>query len=745
VWTHPAGAPQAHNPVSLPDFKDWQAQGRSFEAIAAYAFNRFLISGPQGSDQTRGIFVTEGFFPLFGVQPVLGRALLPSDEHERVVVLSHRLWHRRYGSDPGAIGRTIYLNDEAYTIVGVMPPSFRFPTPEIELWSSFASVYESSKNRVVGDWINSRGLRGYRVVARLNPGISVAQAQSESDPMADRIARAYPDTNTGVGISLVPLRDQILGNVRTPMLVLLGAVGFVLLIACANVADLMLARAAARGREISIRRALGASPARILRQMLTESLLLALCGGVLGLVLANWGVDALLRLSPPDIPRLEGVRIDASVLAFTFFASLVVGLLFGLAPAFTAWRTDLNRSLREAGGGAIGHSRGNRLRAALVVAEVSLAVVLLAGAGLMLRSFERLLSVDPGFPPDHLLTARMFGLGAKAEAPALIGYYDRVIERVRAIPGVLAAGAGTSLPPTLIQKGDSFTIEGRPAPDPSSSPSAIYIPITPDYLRALGVPLRSGRFFNAGDGAAASPVVLINDSLARAHFPGEDALGRRINVEGVSRIIVGVVGDAKYLGLHEPAGAQIFVPFAQSPFPGMYLVVRTSVDPVSLISAVRGAALEADPGHGPTNFLTMEDFISQSVSTPRFLTFLIGAFGATALLLAAVGVYGVIAYNVAQRTREIGIRVALGAQRSDVFRLIFRQGLLLVGAGLAIGLVGAAFATRAMRNLLFEIRPGDPATLAGAAAVLLGGAFLACFIPGRRAARVDPMIALRYE
>ena len=748
VWTKDLRRPGSQYPASLPTFRDWQQQSHSFTGFAAYAFNRFHVSGKEGPDETRGVFTTTNFFEVMGVTPVLGRALQPADERERVVVLGDELWRRRFNADRNVLGKTIDLNSETFTVIGVMPRSFRFPTPDIELWTSLASIYNlpGGARSSVGDWINGRSLRGYRVIGRLQNGVSPDQAQAEMNTVAERLAKAYPDSDAGTGVVLVPLHTQMVGNYRKPLVVLLIAVGFILLIACANVANLMMARTAARDREIAIRRAMGAGQLRLIRQMLTESILLATVGGLIGLLLAMWGVQLLLELTPKDIPRLEGVVVDRWALLFTFAVSIGTGVLFGLAPAWHARRLNLNESLREGGRGIAGMARVKRVRGALVMTEIALAVMLLIGAGLMLKSFQRLTDINPGFNPDHLLT---MGVGLQfvryQEPTKQVAFFEQALQRVRSLPGVVAAGACTSLPPTYIQQSTGFTIEGRPPETGVQPPSAIYMPATPGFLEALGVPLVRGRAIAEADTAQALGVVVINQTLASRFFPNEDPVGRRVTIGGVLRTVVGVVGDAKYQGLGVEAGPQAYVPHAQSPYPGMRIVVRTTTDPSSLVSAVRAQIQSVDSEEGPTRFATMTQLLSESVAQPRFNTFLIGLFAVLAFILSAIGIYGVINYDVTQRTSEIGVRMALGAQPRDVVRLILRQGLLLTFGGLAAGLVGAFVLTRFLTGLLFEVKPRDPLTYVVVTGLLAVVAIVACLIPARRATKVDPLVALRYE
>ena len=746
VWTRDLKRAGTQYPVALPTFHDWQNQSHAFAGITAYCFNRFHVSGKEGSDETRGILVTPNFFLVMGVTPVLGRSLQPADDREHVVVLSDVLWRRRYNADRNVLGKTIDLNAESFTIVGVMPPSFRFPTPDIELWSSMAPIYGLKSNSSIGDWVNSRSLRGYRVVGRLQEGVAVDQAQAEMNTIAQRIADSYPDSDAGTGVVLVPLREQMVKAYKPALLVLLAVVGFTLLIACANVANLMMARTAARDREIAIRRALGAGQTRLIRQMLTESVLLAAVGGAIGFLLAIWGVEVLLGLTPKDIPRLEGVGVDRWALLFTLGTSLVTGVLFGLAPAWHARKLNLNESLREGGRGIAGLGNVRRVRSLLVVSEIALAVMLLTGSGLMLKSFKRLTGVDPGFNPDHLLTMSIALQFVHYQDPARqVAFFDQALQRIRSLPGVVAAGACTSLPPVYIQQGSGFTIEGRPADTQSQPPSALYMPATTGYLEALGVKLLRGRTIAEADTAQSPGSAVINQTLAQRFFPNEDPVGHRLTIGGVLRTIVGVVGDAKYEGLGAESGPQIYVPFAQSPFPGLRMVIRTTTDPLSLISPIRGQVQAIDPDEGPTRVATMTQLISESVSQPRFNTLLIGLFALLAFVLAAIGIYGVISYDVSRRTGEIGIRMALGAQSRDVVRMVLRQGLALTVGGLLAGVAGAFALTRFLASLLFEVKPTDPVTYTLVAVVLGVVALAACLIPARRAAKVDPLVALRCE
>ncbi len=748
VWTKDVQRPGSQYPTSLPIFRDWEQQSQSFSGFAAYASNRFHVSGNEGPDEIRGLFATSNFFDVMGVRPVLGRALQSTDERQYVVVLGDALWRRRFNADPNILGKTISLNSETYTIIGVMPPSFRFPAPDVEVWGSLAPVYAlaSGEKSTVGDWINNRSLRGYRVVARLKDGVIVSQAQGEMNTISERLAKDYPDSSGGTGVVLVPLHTQIVGTYQKPLVILLVVVGFILLIACANVANLMMARTAARDREIAIRRAMGAGRFRLIRQLLTESVLLAVLGGTLGVLLATWGVQILLSFTPKEIPRLEAVSVDRWALLFTFAVSIGTGVLFGLAPAWHARNLSLNETLREGGRGIAGQARVRRMRGLLVVSEIALAVILLVGAGLMLKSFQRLSDVDPGFNPDHLLTMSVaLQFINYQDAAKQVAFFQTALERVRALPGVVAAGASTSLPPIYIQNSNGFTIEGRPEQPGTVPPSAIYIPATPGFIEALQLPLVAGRTITDADTAQAPGVVVINKTLATRFFPNEDPVGKRMTTGGIQRTIVGVVGDAKYQGLGLEAGPQTYVPHAQSPFPGMRVIVRTSTDPLSLVGAVRSQIQSVDSEEGPTRFATMEQLVSESVSQPRFNAFLIGLFAVLAFILSAIGIYGVVNYEVTQRTGEIGIRMALGAKSADVLRLILRQGLVLTVAGLLAGVAGAFALTRFLSGLLFEVKPTDPMTYVVVSVLLGVVALAACLIPARRATKVDPLVALRYE
>jgi len=743
VWISNIERPGSQFPASLPDIRDWQAQNGSMEGLAAYAYNRYKVRGLDTNDLVRAAMVTPEFFSVLGAQPAAGRFLGPEDEHDRVAVLSHALCQRLYHSDADAIGQAIWLGDDDYTIAGVMPPLFRFPTPEVELWLSMSPLYATSGNQTVGNWITSRSLRGYRAFARLKEGVSLEQAQVDMNVIETRLAEQYPSDDAGLGITLVPIRQQMIGKVERPLIVLLAGVGFVLLIACVNVANLMLARSTTRRREMAIRRALGAGRGRLTVQVLTESLLLALLGGGLGILLAWWGVDLFLVMSPAGIPRLESVSVDTSVLLFSLLITVATGILFGLAPALRTRGVELYDALRE-GSRETSDAGGRTGRKALVVAEVALAVVLVAGSGLMINSFLRLLNVSPGFKSDHLLTLSVGASLNRYPRPAeQVRYLNAVLDRVRLLPGVETAGACTSLPPNITQEADAFSIDDEP--NLNTNPTAWFLPATPGFIEGLGLPLLAGRNFGESDDASRTPVAIVNRSIAERYFADREPIGHRINISGVTRTIVGVVQDTKYDGLAAPSGFQVYVPYAQRPFPGMRIVLRSKTEPSALIASVREAVRSVDPQEQGSRYQTMESIFAGSINEPRFYTLLLGVFGVVALVLAAIGIFGVISYSVSQRTREIGVRLALGASRASVLRMVLTESLGVIVIGLMLGVAAALALTRLLGSLLFEVRPGDPVTYGGVVVLLLAVGLLAALLPARRAANVDPMVALRCE
>ncbi|MGB7926481.1 MAG: ABC transporter permease [Pyrinomonadaceae bacterium] len=734
---------------SPQDFNDWRARNTVFEAIAAYDGWSPSLTGAGEPEKIEAGRVSASFFSILRAQPAMGRAFLAGEDvrgNHLVVVLSHRLWQRRFGSDPAIVGKQITLSAIAYTIVGVMPASFETPRltnamlNEPELWSPFAPD--------LNDWTRD-GRAVDAGIARLKPGATVEQAEAEMRTIAGQLEQQYPETNAGASVSLASLHESLVGRTRAALLLFLVAVGFVLLIACANVANLLLARAASRQKEIAIRTALGAGRARIIRQLLTESILLGTLGGALGLLLALWSTDLLVAGAADVLPRPGAIRMDGLVLGFTTLVSLLTGIAFGVAPALQASKPDLNEMLKE-GGRTSGASAGSRrAQSLLIVAEVAVSLVLLVGAGLLLKSFLRLQEVKPGFNPERVLAMEMFLPGAKyPEEYQHVAFFEQVLERARALPGVEAAGVVSVLPVSENYDRFSFTVEGeRPVPR-SEAPSADRYMVSSGYLQALGIPLLSGRQFNEHDGAEAPPVVIVGETFARRYWPTGDAVGKRIRTgdeKNPWREVVGVVADVKQYGLDTPSTLQLYLPHGQSPSQQMVMVVKTKGDPSSQIAAVRDEVWSVDRDQPVFNIRTMEQLLSKSVAQRRFNMLLLGIFASVALVLSAIGLYGVMAYSVTQRTHEIGIRMALGAQGRDVLKMIVRQGMMLALVGVAFGLAAALGLTRVMSSLLFNVSATDPWTFAGVSLLLSLVAFMACYIPARRATRVDPMIALRYE
>ena len=744
VWLQGVNSAQGitDSNMSVPDFADWQTQNQSFEQLAGFITGGALLAANDETERMRGAWVSPDFFPALRTNALYGRTLQADDAQkgrDPVVVLSYALWQRRFGADPSVVGRQVVLSGKSATVVGVMPRGFDFPY-QSDLWVPFA--IEPNEER--------RDNRYLLVVGRLKPGATIAQAQSELDAINQRLAQAYVETNTGWTVKLTGLHEFTVGAVRTSLLVLLGAVAFVLLIACANVANLLLARATARQKEIAVRTALGASRWRIVRQLLTESVLLSTIGGGLGLLLSVWLTDLLIAVSPANSPRFDEIRPDARVFLFTLALTILTGLVFGLAPALQASRPDLNEALKEGGRTGGAGARRNRMRSLLMVAEIALSFMLLAGAGLLIKSFMRLRDVSPGFNPDGVLTMRLSAPGAKyAQGEPRAQLFQQAIERVASLPGVQSAGAVLSLP----LGGDTFNVgrslirEGRPA-TPAESVNAMYLAATPDYFRTLQIPVVAGRAFNAQDMAKAPMVVIVNERLAHQLWPGESPIGKHITIwrdEKFPREIVGVVGDTK-ASLDAPAATQMYVPYAQdATWGGMTLVMRASGDPTTLAASVRREIRALDKGLPLYNVKTMHEVVATSVAPRRSSMLLLTAFAVAALLLAVIGIYGVTAYYVTQRTHEIGVRMALGASASDVLRLIIGQGLRLTVIGLAVGLVCAFALTRVMASLLYEVKPTDPIAFAAGALALAAVAVVACYVPARRATKVDPLVALRYE
>ena len=727
--------------VSPPTFLDWRSQAWSFEALSAYSEGDFVVTGRGEPEKITSAAVSGNFFALLGVRPALGRGFLPEEDqvHSRpVVILGDEFWRSRFGSDLGIVGRGITLDGKNYEVVGVAPPRFNYP-PGTEIWTPLMPT--------MADGLTVRGAHILDVLGRLKKGVALSRATVELNTVQRRIAQEDADYRN-YGVHVVPLQEHIVGDVRLPLLVLLGAVGFVLLIACANVVNLYLARAATRGREMAIRVAVGASGGRVVRQLLTESLIVASAAGALGTLLASWGMDALVAVSPQKLPRAQEISVNSQVLALALVVSVLAGLVVGLAPALQAKKLDPSAGLKGEAFRLIGGPGRNRLRNLLVVSEIALALVLLVGAGLVINSFARLLRVNLGFRPQHVIAFRLALAASRYPDPAhQVAFFQLLLERVATLPGVRSVGMGENLPISGQGMTSPVIIQGRPAP----SGERVIVQqsvVDPGYFRTMGIRLEKGRSFREQDNAEAPPVVLVNQAFVRQFFPGEDPIGKRLRTlfgKPVMREVVGVVGDVKHAGPAEGAPLEVYVPYAQEPGPYMTVVVRTDADPAATIAALRSSVLAIDKDQPLDQVATMESLLSESMAQPRFLSFVLGVFAATALALTAVGIYGVMSYSVTQRVHEIGIRLALGAEQGDVLRLVIGQGLVLTVIGMTAGLAGAFALARVLASLLFGVRPTDPVTFVAVSLLLTTVAMFASYIPARRAMKVDPMVALRYE
>jgi putative ABC transport system permease protein len=729
---------------SYPNYVDYKQQNQVYEDMAAFNNRSFNLTGVGDPVRILGAWNTASLFSVLGVEPSMGRVFTEEEEEpgkDLVVVLSNGLWRSRFGSNPNAIGQAISMNGANRIVIGVMPPGFSFPDKRTEVWVPLALSPQRKQ---------ARSVISYKAVGRLKPGVSMAQARADMGAIANRLDEQYSQSDYGV--NLVLLRDQETRTVKPALLVLLGAVAFVLLIACANVANLLLARAAIREREIAIRLALGARRWRIVRQLLTESAVLGLVGGAAGLLLAVWGLNVLVALSPGDIPRFDQAGIDGRVLAFTLTVSLLTGLVFGLVPSLQASKPDLNNTLKEGGRGTTGGAGGLRVRNLLVVSEIALSLVLLVGAGLLIRSFMRLQQFDLGFNPNNLATMRIQLPGTKYREPAQVdAFYKQLFERIESVPGVKSVGAISDVFLTDTPNSTNFSIEGRPVPIGADSIEVPLDSVSPGYFRAMGIPLLSGREFDDRDVRDSTPVVIVNETFVRRFFADEEPLGKRFvygqpgpdNNNWIT--IVGVVGDMRRTGFDRPVRPETFLPQSQNPSGTLTIVARSAGDPVALSNTLRSEVWAIDNDQSVYDLKSMDQTLSEMSSQRRFNMLLLGIFAALALTLAAVGIYGVMSYSVAQRTHEIGVRMALGARGTDVLGMVVRRGMVLAFAGIGAGLIGAAALTRLLSSLLYGVSATDPLTFVVIPIVLAAVALGACFVPARRATKVDPMVALRYE
>jgi predicted permease len=745
--------------LSYPDFFDFRRQNRTLASSAVYRDQTVAFTDANGAQSFLQVKCSAEFFDVLGIKPAIGRGFARADEQAGggpggfKVILSHDFWQKHFGGEKNALGRTVVLDRRPYTVIGVMPARFQFPiqTESIEFYVTIAE--DASNSEGLKPMTEERGNHTLEAIARLKPGFSIAQAQADLSGIAANLEKQYPDTNSYFGAIVKPLREELIGDVRTALYVLFGAVVCVLLIANANVANLLLARASVRGKEIALRVALGASRGRIVRQLLTESVVLSALGGGLGLLVAQWGTAGLIHAIPQNIPRIGDIQLDAAVLAFTLFVSLVTGVIFGLVPAWQASHIDLNSALKSGmrTGGDGGHK--GRVRNALVMAEVALALVLLICAGLLIQSFARLGQVPTGLRPDRLFTAR-FDLPGSAypKNENIIAFFQQLMPKIRALPGVEAASTIMPLPLSSSNMVTDFDLADHPLPEGQRAAAPARVAGT-DYFKTMGIPVRQGRVFDEHDAFDTAPVVIVNELFASKYFPGQNAIGKQIT-PGFStgdekpkmREIIGVVGNVKHRSLRNEDTPEMYLPQTQIPFDRVTLVVRTKVaNPASLTAAIRAQLAAVDPNIPLTSVRVFEDYISRSLARPRFNALLLSIFAGTALLLTAIGIYGVMAYSVAQRTNEIGIRIALGAAQSSIFRLIVGQAMVLVAISVGIGLIGAVAATRLLNTLLFGVGAWDPLTFGAIVLLMAAVAFFAAWLPARRAARVDPIIALRSE
>ena len=744
LWSAPNNGAGREN-HSFPDYEDFRAQAKSFAALAAYVQASTVLSTGPDPLELEGVAATSDIFAVLRVLPILGRAYTHADDNSdaRVVIFTYEAWQRYFNGDPNIIGRQVRLALNPYTVIGIMPRGFQFPV-------NARSEYLLPVQALVRTAMKNRGSHFFRAIGRLQPGVSIGEARAEAAAIAGRLEKQYPDTNTDRSANVVSFHQDLTGDVRPALLVVLAAVVFVLLIACANVANLLLARATARQREIAIRTALGASRARLVRQLLAEGLLLALLGAAGGLLLAWWSVDLLRTLGPHDVPRLSAVQINATVVVFTLAAAALSTLGFALVPALQVTRPNVNASLQEGNRAGAG-PESQRLRAVLVVAQVALSLLLLAGAGLLIKSFANLRATDPGFDPKRVMTADfVLPRGKYSGLEQQRQFFERFLPQLATLPGVESVGGATPLPFSDSDSANSFWIAGRPDPGPGNHPDASNLLVAGDYFRAMRIPLLAGRLPDRRDTKDGTPVVIVNEALVQKFFPKMNPLGQHLLIDqekgALSVEIVGVVGNSRHESLAIAPKPEYYLPLAQSPSRALHLVLRTSVSNLAGLQAALHRVIQGmDRDVFVPELVPLEKLIGGTLAQPRFNMILLGSFAAVALLLAAIGIYGVIAYSVAQRTREIGIRMALGAQRGDVLRMILRQSMLIIALGLAVGLLGALALTRWMGSLLYGVSAHD-LSIHGFVLILLAGAgLIASYIPARRAMAVDPMVALRYE
>ncbi len=751
VWEdiHRTGG-KAENVINLGNFFDWKEQNHVFEDMAAFFDLSAKLTGDGEPAEVPSQIATPNLFSVLGVNAIMGRTFSPDDgkpNQPDVVVLSYGLWQRRFGGDRHIIGRHLIMNNRDVTVVGVLPMDFTLHIAKNSMSNKPAELWRPWQ---VSDDLRQRHGRFALAVARLKPGVTLSEAQVEMNTIAARLEKEYPDFDTNAGVNLVPLRTQFSGEIRKALLILLGAVGFVLLIACANVANLLLARGVSRQKEFGVRAALGAGRARIVRQLLTESLILAMLGGVLGLLLAWQGTDLLVALSPPELLGPSRVGLNTPVLLFTLGVSVLTGIIFGLVPAFETTRFDLYESLKEGGKNIGGSARSHRLRGAFVAAEIALAFVLLIGAGLLIRSFRRLQSVDPGFNARNVLTMSVNLSAWKYDTSRkTVDFVKHAVSQLQTLPDVEAVGAINFLPFNGPHAGTLVEIEGRPKPPPGQGLSTGICVTDANYFLAMNIPLRQGRLFNEQEATEERHVVIVNEAFARKNLPGEDPLGKRVTIymkdQNVPTEIIGVVADSKHLSLDGEAEAIAYWPHPELSYPFMTFVIRTRGEATNVAGAARNVIHTLDPQQPIGDVTTMERLLAKSIASSRFNTVLLTVFAFVALALAAVGTYGVMSYAVTQRTHEFGIRMALGAGTLDLLQLVLRRGMTLAIIGVSLGLVGALALTRLMTSLLFEVGPTDAITFVAVSFSLIAVALLACYIPARRATKVDPLVALRYE